>query len=85
MDGFKRPKISKGVKMKYKEFIAKKKQEWLNPNLFPYQIEIVKRGFIGSELKKSYFQIATQNIKEAIKSQNHLFGDEVVKYKQISR
>ncbi|MDO7252785.1 helicase-related protein [Helicobacter cappadocius] len=62
--------------MKYEEFIAKKKpkvgysgfdinQEWLNPNLFPYQVEIVKRAckkgryalFVDTGLGKSIMQM----------------------------
>lgn len=33
------------------------------------------RGFIGSELKESYFKLAKKNIKDAIDSQNHLFSN----------
>lgn len=33
------------------------------------------RGFIGSELKESYFKIATKNIKNAIELENNLFAD----------
>ncbi|MDO7252787.1 DNA-methyltransferase [Helicobacter cappadocius] len=60
---------------------------WSNPNEIVYSPFMgigsegvgainMDRGFIGSELKKSYFQIAKKNIKDTIDLQNHLFHDE---------
>ncbi|PAF50436.1 DNA methyltransferase [Helicobacter sp. 13S00477-4] len=59
---------------------------WSNPNEIIYSpfmgigsegVSAIKldRGFVGSELKESYYKTARKNIKEAIDLSNHLFQE----------
>lgn len=38
-----------------------------------YQAILQNRGFVGSELKEGYFNIALQNIKKAVDTKRNLF------------
>lgn len=61
---------------------------WSNPNEIIYSpfmgigsegVSAIKmgRGFVGSELKESYFNLATKNFKDALELKNHLFSDDI--------